>query len=89
MKQYIVFYPEGDSLDTTTGKRMNNRDLADEITKGLLQGATVCLPNTWRVQIVDAPSQVTIEPPKFTQEERDAFIRLMQHKGSSTTEDLR
>lgn len=85
MKQYIVFYPEGTYIDPATGEPASNKELAHQITQGLLQGATVCLPNTWRVQVVDAPDSVTIERT-YTQEERDLLIRLSKEPRPSIQE---
>ena len=53
MIQYIVFYPDGDSIDATTGKRTSNAELAAVLIHGLKRGQSAAVPANWRVQTVD------------------------------------
>jgi hypothetical protein len=64
-KQYIVYYPHGDSLDVLTNKRVSNNELATTLVKGLEAGRSAAIPVGWNVQVVD------LDPPTISREEWD------------------
>jgi hypothetical protein len=53
-RQYVVRYPEGFTKDDN--KLLPNKEMAQEIIKGLIAGNHVIIPNTWTVQVINLDS---------------------------------
>ena len=52
-KQYIISYPQGQSIDADTNEILDNCDIARNIQAALNCGDSISIPNYWKVQVID------------------------------------
>jgi len=48
MRQFVVTFPEGETLDDK-GIKTPNVDVAEKLVEGLMEGNSCVIPNTWSV----------------------------------------